>query len=108
MVTASGPSREAARRTLLTDVEERFRGGISGCDAGITPDTKMHVLAEEWLRECELRDLSTSTMRIYRSSVELYIDPYMGEWLVKEATTRAVDRVIQGPHRHRPGLQGPP
>lgn len=34
-------------------------------------------------------------MRIYRSSARLHINPYMGEWLIREATTRRVDRVIK-------------
>ena len=94
-VSASGSSKDKARRTLLVDIEERFRSSGSASHAGITPDTKIRVLAEEWIQECQLRDLSTSTMRIYQSSVDLYINPYMGEWLIREATTRAVDRVIK-------------
>lgn len=94
-VSASGSSKDAARRALLVDIKERFTASASASHTGITPDTKIHVLAEEWIQECQLRDLSTSTMRIYQSSVDLYINPYMGEWLIKEATTRAVDRVIK-------------
>jgi integrase len=94
-VTASGPSREAARHTLLEDLRLRFHYGAALGADGITPTTKINTVVAEWLREVELRRLSTSTMRIYRSSARLHINPYMGEWLIREATTRRVDRVIK-------------
>lgn len=94
-VTASGPSKEAARHTLLEDLRLRFQDDVGLGADGITSNTKIKALVEEWLREAELRRLSTSTMRIYRSSARLHINPYMGEWLIREATTRRVDRVIK-------------
>jgi len=94
-VSASGPSKEAARRTLVEDVQERFETGTGVTANGITPDTRIHVLADEWIKECEMRDLKTRSLRIYRDSVRLHIKPYMGEWLIHEATTGAVDRVLK-------------
>jgi len=94
-VTASGPSKEASRHTLMEDLRIRFQVDAGLGADGVTPNTTIGVLVEEWLREAELRRLSTSTMRIYRSSARLYINPYMGQWLIREATTRRVDRVIK-------------
>jgi len=94
-VTASGPSKEAARQTLLEDLRLRFQDDVGLGADGITPSTKINVLVAEWLREAELRRLSTGTMQIYRSSARLRINPYMGEWLIREASARRVDRVIK-------------
>ncbi|MDP3892028.1 tyrosine-type recombinase/integrase [Nocardioides sp.] len=94
-VTASGPSKESARRTLVADIESRHETGAGVKTDGIAPDTKISVLADEWIKECEMRDLKTRSQRIYRDSVRLHIKPYMGEWLVGEATTGAVDRVLK-------------
>jgi integrase len=94
-VSASGASREAARRRLLEDIRERFETGTGGAVKGITPHTKISVLADEWIKECEMRELKTRSLRIYRDSVRLHIKPYMGGWLVHEATTGAVDRVLK-------------
>jgi integrase len=94
-VSASGPSREAARHALLEDIRLRFETTAGAGADGITPDTRIRVLVDEWLEECRTRNLSTSTMRIYESSARLYIKPYMGEWLIREAKTARVDRVIK-------------
>lgn len=94
-VAAAGPSKQAARHTLLEDVRLRFDAEGRLGPEGLTPTTKISALVDEWLCEAELRNVSTSTMRIYRASARLYINPYMGEWLIREATTRRVDRVIK-------------
>lgn len=94
-ISASGTSKESARRTLVEDIRERFATGTGVTAEGITPDTRLSLLADEWIKECEMRDLRTRSLRIYRDSVRLHIKPYMGEWLVREATTGAVDRVLK-------------
>lgn len=94
-VAASGPSKEAARHALLEDIRLRFETTSGSGTDGITPTSPIHVLADEWLEESRARNLSTSTLRIYESSIRLYIKPRMGEWLIREATTARVDRVIK-------------
>ena len=58
-VTASGPSKEAARHTLLEDLRLRFQDDVGLGADGITPTTKINALVAEWLREAELRRPST-------------------------------------------------
>lgn len=94
-VTASGPSKQAARQALMDDIRLRFESAAGAGAGEITSNTRICDLADEWIKECEARNLSTSTMRIYQSSVRLYIKPQMGEWLIREATTARVDRVIK-------------
>lgn len=74
-VTAGGPSKEAARQTLLADINLRFEDQTGPGADGISASTKINVLIDEWLREAELRKLSSSSLRTYQSSARLYISP---------------------------------
>lgn len=93
-VARSGSSARSAEQELLAHLRERVGANGGGAD-GITPKTPMPDLIDLWLEDAEVRGLSTSTMRIYRSSARLYLKPYTRNWTVGDATSGRVDRLIK-------------
>lgn len=93
-VSATATSKSAAHNMLLEIIKERL-DTWAGHGSLITPTSTIEELAALWLAEVETKNLSTGTLRVYRSTVDLYVLKYMRGWMLREVTTGRVDRVLK-------------
>jgi integrase len=90
-----GVSRSAAERAL----KEAFRDRAHvDAGPGITPDTRVRVLAEVWFASLEAQ--SPSTRQRYRDRVDKQILPALGELRLRELSIGTVDRFLKTVTKH--------
>lgn len=92
-------SREASKtrlREAMTRLSTEVRGGE------ISPDTRVAKIAGLWFeelqREATLADRSPNTVRIYRSHLNNWVLPAVGELQARELTVTACDRLVKRVH----------
>ncbi len=87
-VTASAPTAAAAKRRLL----ERLANRPSLPAPGVLRATSsFKTLAELWLADLELRDLSANTKDNYRTTLRLHVLPAFEHYSLSEVTTGRVE-----------------
>jgi integrase len=89
LIERRGATKGAATKALTLAIRDRSRAS-SGSD--ITPDTKVAVLAEQWLTEVSSGSLSPSTLEVYGDMLRRLIIPALGNLRVRELTVGSVDR----------------
>jgi integrase len=86
-VQRQAKTKGAAERALAVALRDR---GRSGTGHGITPDTKVAVLAEKWFSELEGK--SPSTLQAYRDRLDRQVLPALGSVRVRELSVGLLDR----------------
>lgn len=94
-VSATGKSESSAKRALKEKLTERS----ATASETITPDTKIRVVAEEWLATIQAQvdsgERSPGTSALYRAQLDRHVLPAMGDLRLREATTGRIDTVLQ-------------
>lgn len=91
VVTRWGGSKAAARDALVTAL--RDRAGPIG--SGITGETRLELVAREWMREVDESERAESTKALFRRVAESRVIPGVGQLCVREATVPVIDRAIR-------------
>ncbi|ATD70513.1 hypothetical protein CNO18_09715 [Gordonia sp. 1D] len=91
VVTATGRSRFDAEQRLKRKLAER----VAPADEGITADTRVSVLAADWLADTERGELAENTKRRYREVVESYVLPPVGGLTLRECTPHRMNTAVQ-------------
>jgi len=86
-----GESRKKAENNLLEALRDRSRRGGEG---EITPETKVRVAAEMWLRSIDESDKAARTKREYRDTWDRYLAHSMGSLRIREVKVSTVNRMI--------------
>lgn len=96
-IRKSAPTRAAARRAVMSELNRVLEGGGQDRVASAMPLSKA---AAAWLALIEERvergTRSPSTLDLYRHAVERHVVPQLGELLLAETTTARLDRFLQG------------
>ncbi|MFI5959320.1 tyrosine recombinase XerC [Cryptosporangium sp. NPDC051539] len=88
-VERHGKTRGAAENNLREALRDR---GTSGGSVGITRETRLNVLAEEWWKQVEAGKLSISTKEKYRYRLDGIILPALGNLKLRELTVSVLHR----------------
>jgi integrase len=87
-VTASAPTAAAAKRRLLERLANRSSLPAPGV---LRATSSFKTLAELWLADLELRDLSANTKENYRTTLRLHVLPAFEHYSLSEVTTGRVE-----------------
>lgn len=78
--------------------ERRLREALRDRATGATPpvpvDSRLSVVATQWLADIDDNDLAPGTKRLYRFVTESYVLPRLGELRLREVTVPVIDRLL--------------
>lgn len=92
-IRARGHSAQAARTALVRKLQDL--NGAESTDGDLTPLTTVGELAAFWLREKEAQQVSSNSLKTYRSTVKNQVVPVLGERRLRDCRTSTLDRVIK-------------
>jgi integrase len=92
-VRARGHSEQAARVALVRKLQEL--NGAEAREGDLTPLTTVAELAAFWLREKQVQQISSNSLKAYSSTVRNQIVPVIGERRLRDCRTSVLDRVIK-------------
>jgi integrase len=92
-IRARGPSAQAARLALVRKLQEL--NGAEATEGDLTPFTTVAELAAFWLREKETQQVSSNSLKAYRSTVNNQVAPVIGERRLRDCRTSILDRVVK-------------
>ena len=99
LVARHGQSRAEAERRLREALRDR-----SGTTTPVGADTRVAVVAREWLADVDAAELAAGTKRLYRFAAESYILPGVGDLRLREITVPVVERLLASVRaNHGPG-----
>lgn len=84
-----GATKGAATRALAAAVRDRAHVTVG---AAVTPDTAVSTLAELWFSEIRSRQLSPSTLTLYRDRLDRQVLPALGQVRIRELSVGLIDR----------------
>jgi integrase len=92
-VTASGPSKRAAKFALREKLSTRMRVGANG---RLTSDSSFGALAELWLEDIALsKELADGTKELYGRELRTLVMPTFEPFALREITVGRVDRFLK-------------
>jgi integrase len=92
-IRARGHSAQAAGTALVRKLQEL--NGAEAAEGDLTPLTTVAELAAFWLREKEAQQISSNSMKTYRSTVKNQVVSMIGERRLRDCRTSVLDRVIK-------------
>jgi integrase len=90
LVTRYGETRAQAERRL----REALRDRATGATPPVPVDSRLSVVAAQWLADIDDSDLAPGTKRLYHFVSESYILPRLGELRLREVTVPVIDRLL--------------
>ena len=99
-VEGDGPTAKAARKAL----GERVAWRKKGSGAGLTPDSTVKSLVEQWLSfRRDVADISTRSLDEYTAVLRVVITPRIGALRIGEATPGIVNATVVDVGKTQPG-----
>lgn len=90
LVTRYAETRAHAERRL----REALRDRAMGATPPVPVDSRLSVVATQWLADIDDSDLAPGTKRLYRFVTESYVLPRLGELRLREVTVPVIDRLL--------------